>query len=36
MFRDELPYSIATRITEWDWPRIRCEILVERDFGGEW
>jgi len=31
MFRDELPYSIATRITEWDWPRIRCEILVERD-----
>lgn len=31
MFRDELPYSIATRITEWEWPRIRCEILVERD-----
>ena len=31
MFRDELPYSIATRITEWDWPRIRCEIMVERD-----
>jgi len=30
-FRDELPYSIATRVTEWDWPRIRCEILVERD-----
>ena len=29
--RDELPYSIATRITEWEWPRIRCEILVERD-----
>lgn len=28
--RDELPYAIATRITEWDWPRIRCEILVER------
>jgi GTP-binding protein Era len=18
-------------VTEWDWPRIRCEILVERD-----
>lgn len=29
--RQELPYSIATRVTEWDWPRIRCEILVERD-----
>ncbi len=30
-FREELPYSIATRVTEWDWPRIRCEILVERE-----
>ncbi len=30
-FRQELPYSIATRITEWDWPRIGVEILVERD-----
>jgi len=29
--RQELPYSIATRVTEWEWPRIRCEILVERD-----
>ena len=29
--RDELPHSIACRVTEWDWPRIRCEILVERD-----
>jgi GTP-binding protein Era len=29
--RDELPYSIATRVTEWEWPRIRCEILVERE-----
>ncbi len=29
--RDELPYSIATRVTEWDWPRVRCEIIVERD-----
>lgn len=29
--RDELPYSIATRVTEWDWPRIRVEIVVERE-----
>lgn len=29
--RDELPYSIATRVTEWEWPRVRCEIVVERD-----
>ena len=28
---DELPYSIATRVTDWEWPRIRCEILVERE-----
>ena len=28
---DELPYSIATRVTEMEWPRIRCEILVERE-----
>lgn len=28
---DELPHSIAARVTEWDWPLIRCEILVERD-----
>ena len=28
---DELPHSIACRVTEWEWPRIRCEILVERD-----
>lgn len=28
---DELPHSIACRITEWEWPRVRCEILVERD-----
>jgi GTPase len=27
----ELPHSVATRVTEWEWPRIRCEILVERD-----
>jgi GTPase len=29
--RDELPHSITTRVTEWEWPRIRCEILVERE-----
>lgn len=29
--REELPHSIAVRVTEWEWPRIRCEILVERD-----
>ena len=28
--RDELPHSIATRVTEWDWPLVRCEITVER------
>ena len=25
------PYSIATRVTEWEWPRIRVDIVVERD-----
>jgi GTPase len=29
--RDELPYSIATRVTEWEGNRIRVEIVVERD-----
>ncbi len=29
--REELPHSIATRVVEWEWPRIRVEILVERD-----
>jgi GTP-binding protein Era len=29
--RQELPHSIACRVTEWEWPRIRCEILVERE-----
>jgi GTP-binding protein Era len=29
--REELPHSIATRVTEWDWPVIRVEILVERE-----
>jgi GTPase len=28
---EELPHSIACRVTEWEWPRIRCEIIVERD-----
>ena len=28
---DELPHSIATRAVEWEGPRIRCEILVERE-----
>lgn len=28
---EELPHSIACRVTEWEWPRVRCEILVERD-----
>lgn len=29
--RDELPHSIATRVAEWEWPRIRVEIVVERE-----
>src|SRR5581483_6976446 len=29
--REELPHSIACRVTEWEWPRVRVEILVERD-----
>ncbi|WP_420640330.1 GTPase Era [Candidatus Poriferisocius sp.] len=28
--RDELPHSISVAVTEWEWPRIRVEILVER------
>jgi GTP-binding protein Era len=28
---DELPHSITCRVTEWEWPHIRCEIIVERD-----
>jgi len=31
VLRDELPHSVACRVTEWEWPRIRCEILVERE-----
>jgi GTP-binding protein Era len=29
--RDEVPHSVACRVAEWDWPRVRVEILVERD-----
>jgi GTP-binding protein Era len=29
--RDEVPHSVACRVTEWEWPYIRCEVLVERD-----
>jgi GTPase len=29
--RDELPYSIATRVTEWEGDRVTVEIVVERD-----
>jgi GTP-binding protein Era len=29
--REELPHSIACRVTEYEWPRIRVEILVERE-----
>jgi len=28
---DEVPHSVACRVTEWDWPKVRCEIIVERD-----
>lgn len=31
ILRDEMPHSIATRVTEMEWPHVRCEILVERD-----
>lgn len=31
VLREELPHSVATRVVEWEWPRIRVEILVERD-----
>src|SRR6202041_3500419 len=29
--QDELPHSIATRVTEWELPYIKVEILVERE-----
>ncbi len=28
---EELPYSIATQVTEWEWPRIRVVVVVERE-----
>jgi len=28
---DELPHAITCRVTEWEWPHIRVEIIVERD-----
>ena len=31
VMHDELPYSIATRVVEWEWPRVRVDIVVERD-----
>ena len=31
VLKDELPYSVATKVTEWEWPRVRCEIYVERE-----
>ena len=27
----ELPHAIACRVVEWEWPRIRVEIVVERE-----
>ena len=29
--KEEVPHSITCRVTEGEWPRIRVEILVERD-----
>lgn len=31
VLREELPYSVATRVAVWDWPHVKVEILVERD-----
>jgi GTP-binding protein Era len=31
VLREELPHSVACRVVEEEWPRIRVEILVERD-----
>lgn len=30
LMSDELPYSVACQVTDWDWPFVRCEIWVER------
>ena len=27
---DDMPYSVATQVVEYEWPYIKCEILVER------
>jgi GTPase len=29
--RDELPHAITCRVTEWEWPHIRVQIIVERE-----
>ena len=29
--REELPHAIACRVVEWEWPRVRVEIVVERE-----
>ncbi len=31
VLQQELPHSVATRVVEWEWPRIKVEILVERN-----
>ncbi len=31
LLSDELPYSVATQVVEYEWPRVRCEIYVERE-----
>jgi GTPase len=28
---EELPHSIACRVVEWEWPKVRVEIVVERE-----
>ena len=28
---EELPHAITCRVSEWEWPHIRVEIIVERD-----
>jgi GTP-binding protein Era len=31
VLREELPHSVACRVVEEEWPRIRVEVLVERE-----
>ena len=31
VLRAEVPHSVATRVSEWQWPHVRVEILVERE-----